>query len=277
MSCRRLAIIASCLLSAASYGQGFTPAQVIASGGGSIRYARRMDKDEGHPWRAERLPGDQFDSLICWLPFPANAGTNAYDYSHKKSQFIAEVGATQSASYGGIYNISGPRLSGNNPGSNWADFAVCAWVYATNDAANKVMTIVGNVTTVSGADKGWSFYYANKIIAFYAIQSASIYVGGTSSYQYDFTGVWSHLTAQKIGTSVVVYLNGVQVPFSKDKAGSLTDYSSDSQLTVGNLVMPGRTECFGFVDDVRVYNRPLTSNEVLSVYMAGSTNGTGTH
>jgi Concanavalin A-like lectin/glucanases superfamily/Domain of unknown function (DUF1929)/Bacterial Ig domain/Purple acid Phosphatase, N-terminal domain len=69
---------------------------------------------------------------------------------------------------------------------------------------------------------------------------------------------WSHLAGTYDGTTMRLYVNGVQVA-SKARTGALT--SSTSPLRIGGNAAWG--EYFsGLIDDVRVYNRALSAAEV---------------
>lgn len=70
--------------------------------------------------------------------------------------------------------------------------------------------------------------------------------------------VWTHLAATSDGATARLYMNGVQVS-SRALAGSTL--TSSGPLRIGGNNVWG--EFFkGRIDDVRIYNRPLTANEI---------------
>jgi hypothetical protein len=94
--------------------------------------------------------------------------------------------------------------------------------------------------------------------------SAYVNTGATDQRALGTTAVplntWSHLAATYDGTNLVLYVNGVQAGI-RAVSGSLV--SSTGALRIGGNSVWG--EWFnGLIDDVRVYNRALTSSEVNS-------------
>ena len=74
-------------------------------------------------------------------------------------------------------------------------------------------------------------------------------------------GTWTHLATTYDGTTLRVYVNGVQVG---SLAATGTIASSTGQVTIGGNSVWG--EYFaGAVDDVRIYNRALSAAEITSL------------
>lgn len=76
-------------------------------------------------------------------------------------------------------------------------------------------------------------------------------------------GTWHHLVGTYDGTTGRVYVDGVE--------GGTTFSVSDIVLdTVGDIVIAGAGDRFpGVIDDVRVYNRALSADEVKRLYQLG--------
>ena len=70
--------------------------------------------------------------------------------------------------------------------------------------------------------------------------------------------VWSHLAATYDGTAVRLYVNGVQVA-SRAQTGSIA--TSTNPLSIGGDPIHGQG-FVGRIDEVRVYNRALTTGEI---------------
>ncbi len=88
-----------------------------------------------------------------------------------------------------------------------------------------------------------------------ANQSVSNHVGGTSQLPLN---TWSHVAATFDGTTVRVFVNGVEVG-NAPASGSLV-HSSNSLRIGGNAVWG---EYFaGVIDEVRIYNRALTATDI---------------
>jgi len=109
-----------------------------------------------------------------------------------------------------------------------------------------------------------------------ALRSDSVYwtIANDSAYQYEFvpetiaTGVWYHAFLTWDGSDIKIYFNG-----------SLT-YSAQQTVNVdtgANSFWLGRDETdyaaarlTGYLDDIRVYNRAITSEEIAAIYASGS-------
>lgn len=74
---------------------------------------------------------------------------------------------------------------------------------------------------------------------------------------------WCHIAVSYLhGTGVVgMYLNGISAAFSGDQHTSLNQSDNDVPLVVGAL-SDGVSPLYGYVDDVRIYNRALSQANI---------------
>ena len=82
------------------------------------------------------------------------------------------------------------------------------------------------------------------------------------------TNQWYHVAVTSEGTNdIILYLNGTNVA-----SGSLPfDTPAGSQMFIGGVNAPYNTrQLIGLIDEVSIYNRALSSNEIASIYNAGS-------
>ena len=82
--------------------------------------------------------------------------------------------------------------------------------------------------------------------------------------------VWNHYVGTWDGTSEIIYLNGLASNTNSAAAGTIASTNfSTCDFSVGGI--PNRPGYYfnGAIDDPRLYNRPLTSNEVYKLYNAG--------
>jgi hypothetical protein len=88
------------------------------------------------------------------------------------------------------------------------------------------------------------------------------------------TSIWQNLTYTKNGTSIIGYLNGIQV-FTSTAGSSTISYQSNRTMRIGGVVstLPGVGLRFynGRVSPTQVYNRALSATEVLQNYNATKT------
>ena len=86
-------------------------------------------------------------------------------------------------------------------------------------------------------------------------------------------GAWQHLAATFDGTRLRVYVNGVQVE-SFAVSGNLA--TSTRPLFIGGNVVFGDEFFSGVIDEVRIYNRALTADEIQTVMAAPVVSGAPT-
>ena len=80
---------------------------------------------------------------------------------------------------------------------------------------------------------------------------------------------WFHITCTYDGSTVRVYVNGVQ---QGTASVSGTIFSSTNTITIGRWSGASTDFFRGSIDDVRIYNRALSAQEVALLYALGSAN-----
>ncbi len=128
-----------------------------------------------------------------------------------------------------------------------------AWVYPTT-------ALTGWRTVMMKEQPGAIVYYldANSDSS---VPAMGVYAGADRGLYGNAqvpANTWTHLAATYDGTTQRLYVNGVQVA-SRAQPGSIT--VSSSPLRIGGNSVWG--EYFqGYIDEVRIYNRPLTTGEI---------------
>jgi hypothetical protein len=83
------------------------------------------------------------------------------------------------------------------------------------------------------------------------------------------TNQWQHISGTYDGTNMTVYLNGVQ-DGQMAQTGAI-DYGTSEDLIFGSDGPALNTESFtGLMDDIRIYGRCLSSNEIAAIYNGGT-------
>lgn len=83
------------------------------------------------------------------------------------------------------------------------------------------------------------------------------------------TNTWSHVAATYDGTWIRMYVNGTEIGPPTYKPGTIT--ISDNPLNIGrDPASPNDPDRYfdGLIDDVRIYSRALTADEIRSIYRA---------
>lgn len=159
-------------------------------------------------------------------------------------------------------------LTATNPVSD--DFSICAWI-ETIGAGNgsnhwQTMPIVESETGGIADDFGFGIE-GNGRLAF----------GDGDRARGDFTvisdaavndGKWTHVCAtRRISNGAVrLYINGA---VAKDGSAGLAPVTSNPSIRIGQGV-DGAAPFVGLMDEIRIYDRVLTDDEVRTLYLMGS-------
>lgn len=141
------------------------------------------------------------------------------------------------------------------------DFSICLWVKLNSLPLGEQM-IVGH-DDGGGERNKWAFEFHNGNITFHINNPRSqSYRIAAVPWQPE-VGRWYHLAVRRRGTTYTIYVDGAAV--SKDD-NTLPIPAANAPLTIGQaegLFVEGT------LDDLMIFNRALSSEEIQSVYDAG--------
>ena len=80
--------------------------------------------------------------------------------------------------------------------------------------------------------------------------------------------MWQHLVIQKSGTTRQVFIDGVDTG-ADCTAASATIGTNGASLQVGGWTIQGARDWEGSIDELRFYNRALSTAEIQEIYIAG--------
>lgn len=148
-------------------------------------------------------------------------------------------------------------------------FTVNVWVYSTaaDNYGGECILCRGDAT------RGGGFYFG--VRSFYlGVFSRTWYTsykeGGKEAYP--STGVWHMITAHVDGTHYAAYIDGILYQEGDATNGSFTALSSTEDMYIGLYNYIGmkasqpKDPFKGMIDDLRIYNRALTSIEVQRLF-----------
>lgn len=196
--------------------------------------------------------------------------------------------ATDSSGYGNIGTLTNFALSGAT--SNWLTGAQakrgCALSFdGTDDYVNTGSSAVTQITNSPMTVSAWVKPQANNSFS-RIVTRENHFIFGTNSGQFMFgmgtgsgwnslasfgsdatlvDGAWQHVVAVYDGSSARGYVNGVDVG-----TVSAAMVSNTNILAIGWDAQNGSQQFAGSIDEVRIYNRALSANEVASLYNASS-------
>lgn len=85
-------------------------------------------------------------------------------------------------------------------------------------------------------------------------------------------GVWYHVVQTYNGSTVKVYVNGVE----KNSANYVIDGSNSNLMIGGQTSEPGVNYLNGTIDEVMIFNASLNSSDILNIYNSGRNSGSYT-
>ena len=107
------------------------------------------------------------------------------------------------------------------------------------------------------------YHTSNEVRLFYPDGGGSTDYVITTSSPIQSTNEWYHLAGTYNGTTAKIYVNGVDTPIgSPANAGTYTA----NKFWVGRIAPDGDYEFGGAIDEVSIWNRPLSSEEVEMIY-----------
>ncbi len=178
-----------------------------------------------------------------------------------------------SGQVGGAYIFDGTNDHLNLPSSSILNVpagSVEAWANLKQEPTTGAIRVFTFVSTVPAAETfGWKFEYflntTQKQISFRK-WTPQVDVAANAALPLN---AWSHIVVTWSGTNTTIYMNGTQI-------GTTAQASPTSGTGIACIGGDSRASCVsaqnwnGTLDEVRVYNRTLTSEEVFSLYVAGN-------
>ncbi len=185
---------------------------------------------------------------------------------------------------GGKYNYAPyATLSGSNytdvPSSSSLQLtrmSVASWFKTTTNHADTsfIVNKGGHGSETPGQNINYGIFMTGSetITAMIETQSGVDHAATSTSAYND--GQWHYAVMTYDGTTVRLYIDGAQVA-SKSTAGAVPDNTGTQPVRVGANSRAADRFFTGNVDEVRVWNRALTSTEVSNAYNSGAfdTNG----
>lgn len=216
---------------------------------------------------------DLKNGLVLWYKFNETSG-NAIDSSGNNNNGTP-TGTT----------IESNCIRGGCRGFNGSDYVTAASAPSASSTDSMTYSIWLKPSGYSngGASDGSGTYFFDRTSATQGLYSLKA-VSGQFSYQSRNDGgsnlqvisttsgitlnVWTHIVmVREYGVSFRIYKNAVVEGSTATGAGSAI---SPPRITVGASVANGSGYVNGFIDDLRIYNRALSTQEIADLYRSGA-------
>ena len=228
-------------------------------------------------WTPFTMFYNNLNNLICWYKFDNNGltidssrnGNNLTNYSTTFINTDYKLGqgcvSFNGSSYLQITNDG--RFSPDN-------FTISCWCKIVQPAANTYVIIAFSRTELNNSLRGWNIYVYNNNLQFwtgYGGTTAVPWSGSDVSIYNNFATnptVWRHLviTMNKSTSNAILYIDGILIStLSRSYANNPTDNFFIGGVN-GNFYLPNNS----LIDDFRMYNRVLTTDEITTLYKYSS-------
>ncbi len=161
----------------------------------------------------------------------------------------------------------------NNGITRTTPFSISLWAQSTTSTS--LGTLLTSAPNSGAFDGPWLLWGASG----FPNQTWIIFFGGgTVGFTFHSPNVkalnlWYHLAWTYDGSNTLagsaLYENGEWVSLVSTGNAAINVDPTNRPWRIGNDVSPANTGLTGFIDDVRVYNRPLSSSEIRAIYVSG--------
>lgn len=229
------------------------------------------------------------ENMVGW--WPGNGSANDFLSIHDGT-----LGAETDFAFGYVresFNLDGiddyVSILDSTPSEQldgFTELTIDAWIFPNTqlwqDGPNFINAIVSkyNTTLADGASYYLILYNDNLRVAVFQSVSPEIWAGLQSTVEIP-TGEWSHVVGVwRGGTTFELYVNGVQVSGSPISGGSpspsMTMAANDVPVNLGRVESFGGSSSgpsafyHGLIDEVEIFDRALSADEIQAIYGAGS-------
>ncbi|MEI6809785.1 MAG: LamG-like jellyroll fold domain-containing protein [bacterium] len=213
------------------------------------------------------LPRELTKGLILYYPFDKDEGRRITDWSGKRNNATVN-GADffKDGVRGGVYKFNGVNsvIEGSHENSlptGGAPKTVSVWVKPL--AVGGIILKHGNDAHI--LSQGFSFNINTKFTIWLAGYNIDVVSTGAMT-----PDAWNHLCVTYESSRASIYINGVL-----DTSGNFSqNIPVGTNLEIGHNVLAGNNNYFeGWLDDIMVYDRALSGEEVKQIYSLQVTNG----
>jgi hypothetical protein len=217
---------------------------------------------EGALWQPV-YPSD--DGLVLYLPFSEGTGTIAHDKSPYGNDGTIYGATWTNGKYGKALSFDGVDDYVDTADIDLDYVTVSAWINVSTYQTNWRVIVskgwisysFGSVYLISIEDKGLSF----------GVRTSGGSTLSATTWVVPILNTWVHVVGTYDGSTVKLYVNGV---LRASQPGSGVLNKNNYRWMIGRDPIPGQARYFnGLIDEVRIYNRALSEEEIRAHYLQG--------
>jgi hypothetical protein len=203
------------------------------------------------------------DGLVAYYPFNGNAMDESGNGNHGEVKGVKVTkdrnNTGQAFAFGGGEYVKLPVFKYGER------FTVSSWVKAAAQSEGLVFAKKTDTNMESLQIAGHKDFWLIRVYS-----ANDVWVGRTAPRPPESFDVWKHLVVTYNGgntsSSVKIFMDGIQIDSENDKNGIFTKFNDlDIHSEIGSQNR-GRDTFKGYIDDVRIYNRALSAEEVKALY-----------
>ncbi len=217
-----------------------------------------------------------FDGLLGYWPLDEGTGLVAGDVAGNNDGTLEAAALWIPGKLGSAMDTNaetGAIRMSPEPAYLTPNMSMACWAVTNEAGWDNWSGIVGHFYDTGTTEAGWGLYEDGDVgtVEFYACQAGTM---ETLSIAGIPVGVWNHFVGTVSDTEITLYVNGQEAGSSPLTGG--VDYSEtpagwDIIPTIGTYVDNDENDYFdGSVDDVAIWDRALTADEVAKLYNDGA-------
>src|SRR5581483_8777573 len=197
--------------------------------------------------------------LVSWWPGNGNASdlTGGNNGTVQGTLTYATGKAGQAFSFNGV--AGGGVVVGNPANLQLQNFTIEAWIQRTS--ASQTSASAGGGIVFGYGSHGYQFGLLNNGVLF--LSEPDVAAVSSAAQVTDLN--WHHVGVSKTGGTVVFYVDGTAYP----AAAFNQVFAFTTSAAIGLLADRSADTFLGSIDEVDVFNRPLTATEMQAIYNGG--------
>jgi hypothetical protein len=245
-----------------------------------IRKASYMTDYDASTLESDYLYSSSDTDLIAYYPMDETSGSTVNDIARENN------GTAAGTTIVDAYNNKGRNFAGDGSGDiidcgsstdlePTTELTVSAWVYAESGPDAQGRTALSKYDYDSAeTDNGWNFgaTWTTDEFNFRVYGPTNGGSVAESNFFANNLNTWVHMVGVFDGSNFIkLYKNGVLIGTDAVDVPAYIDYTEDSSLIIGRRSVETQSYWDGSIDEVRIYDRALTADEVSLLYDATST------